>query len=422
MTAHQAPPPHAASAAEQRFWFAEQLTPGARANLAAARIHLTGPVDLELLQHSLDAVRQRHDALRTAFRIQDDQLVRSVRATPVTSPVARLAPGTTPDDAFTALAARPFDLDRADVQRAAIVQEDEEADLFLLFHHAVFDGLSDEVLAADLATAYAQGASTGTAPVLPQRRRSAAPVLRAERRTELVAKWRAVLDAVPDLPHEGAELSQRDLAMDSTERQRFGVPEELAERLRTAARGQAVSPYGLLLAAYGRALGEVGGATDFCVGIPVATRTAEQDDEVGCLLNTVPVRMRAPSTPGGLQRVWNGVIDAVDGVELPFDQIVRACRPQRTRRMPLYQALFTFQNWPRPAREVGGTQLRSVSTGPFGNQSEVLMELHDLGDGPLSGLIQAPTHGHWAKRLGDLRAAFDHHLEVLAENVEGDSR
>src|SRR4051812_5534127 len=63
LRARQAP----LSFAQQRLWFLDELEPESRLYHIATAARLTGRLDLAALEHALNAVVARHEALRTRF-------------------------------------------------------------------------------------------------------------------------------------------------------------------------------------------------------------------------------------------------------------------------------------------------------------------------------------------------------------------
>src|SRR5205823_1453194 len=59
------------SYAQQRLWFLDQLQPGNSSYNIALALRLTGPLELEALEHSLNQIVDRHEALRTTFVAQE---------------------------------------------------------------------------------------------------------------------------------------------------------------------------------------------------------------------------------------------------------------------------------------------------------------------------------------------------------------
>src|SRR5438270_5514803 len=66
------------SSAQQRLWFLDQFWPNSPLYHLPAAVHLSGPLDLLVLAQSLQALVQRHEALRTRFMVVADQPVQIV--------------------------------------------------------------------------------------------------------------------------------------------------------------------------------------------------------------------------------------------------------------------------------------------------------------------------------------------------------
>lgn len=391
-----------ASPAERQFWLAEQIAPGAPANRAIARIRLDGRVDRGALDSALDALGPRHEALRTAFAVEDRRVVRRVLARPPNASPVELPPHTDLEAAAAVLTgADALDVAQGRVHRSAVSPDAGGATVFLGLHHIGFDGISGEILAADLARAYAE-AVKGRPPDLPAKRRADPRPLGPAERERLVSYWRATLDAVTDLPADGVGPRPRDLAYARLAEHREVYAPAIGQAVRDQARRNACSPYAIMLAAYASVLSDLSGAVDFCIGTPVSIRTALQADEVGCLINTVPIRVREPSTPDAVKRLWSAVIGGMNNLALPSEDIVRACRPSPSHRMPIYQALFGYQGWPRPVNDADGVRVRTVPVRQIGALAEIQLQLGELDDAGLEAVVQAPAGGVWAGRLADV--------------------
>jgi hypothetical protein len=384
-----------ASAAERQFWLAEQLAPGCHANVSYARIRLAGPVDAGLLRAAVRAVMRRHPALRTRFVPTGRDLLRQVRAEPVVRDVVVCAP-----DADVAIAAGamglPFRLADADVLALAVVPVSNGADLYLGVHHAVFDGASQEIFTADLATAYGR-LLAGDAVELPEVARAGGHPA-DDVAPALLERWRELLAGVPDLP--GDPIDRRDLARAAVVQREARISARTVRGATRTARAAAVSPATVLFDAYARALAATCGAADFCIGVPVVTRRPGQDREIGCEVNTVPVRVRPAR---GLAASWAALVASVELARVPLADIVRAARTGAGRRQPLFQAIFAHQSWQRPLHEAGPARLRTMAgVRPLGLNAEVQLQLCDRPDGSIEAVLQAPADGFWAARIDEL--------------------
>ncbi len=408
-----------ASALERQFWVGEQIAPSTRANRALARIRADGPVEHGALGAALSAVAARHEALRTAFVVERGELVRRVLPPRDVPPPLYLPAGTGSHDATAALLADDsLDLAAGRLFRAAVAPDDLGATLYLLVHHIAFDGMSQEIFAGDLARAYAL-AVKGEDPVLPVRERAEPAALAPARRAELAAHWRTMLDGAADLPLPGSAVgpSQRQLAQAELAEDSLELPAGTWRAVRARARRGGCSPYAVLLAALGRALAELTGGAGFCVGTPVAARTPDQSDEIGYLTNTLPVRMSELSGPGVVERVWGSLRESVIGSALPCDEIIRAARTTPGRRMPVYQALFAFENWERAEHPAGPVRIRALPVPPVGGHAEIQLQVTELPAGPLHCVAQAPLSSPWQGRSTALLHAFDDQLGLLCADA-----
>ncbi|MGI5467549.1 condensation domain-containing protein [Streptomyces sp. CA-132043] len=411
-----------ASALERQFWVGEQIAPSTRANRALARIRVDGPLDRHVLRAALGAVTARHEALRTAFVVEQGRLVRKALPPRDAAPPLHLPAGTGPHDAAAALLADDaLDLATGRVLRTALAPDEAGATLYLLAHHIAFDGFSQEIFSADLARAYALAAA-GENPALPALERQSPAEPTPAERTELATHWRTLLDGAAELPLPDTaavpgpgqrELAEAELAETSVE-----LPAVTWQAVRARARRGGCSPYAVLLAALGRALAALTGGADFCVGTPVAARTPGQTDEIGYLTNTLPVRMPGLSEPGAVERVWSSLRESIIGAALPCDEIIRSGRAAAGRRMPVYQALFAFEGWQRAEHAAGPVRIHALSTPPIGGHAEVQLHVTELPAGALHCIAQAPLSSPWQNRTAALLRAFDHQLALLCADSD----
>ncbi len=163
------------SFAQEGLWFLDQLKPESAAYNISVAIHLRGLLDVKAFERSLDAIVQRHEALRTTFIMMEGQLVQVIAST-LTIPVPVVDLRSLPEAEREAKAQRlategalrPFDLSKGPLVRATILQLGaEEHVLLLTTHRIVSDGWSLCVLFRELVTLY-ESFSTGQPSPLPE--------------------------------------------------------------------------------------------------------------------------------------------------------------------------------------------------------------------------------------------------------------
>src|SRR5260370_37279021 len=74
---------------QQRLWFLDQFAPGPTYNIPVA-VHLSGPLDPDVLAGSLAAIIARHEALRATFTVVDGRPVQMVAGAPALPPALAL--------------------------------------------------------------------------------------------------------------------------------------------------------------------------------------------------------------------------------------------------------------------------------------------------------------------------------------------
>jgi hypothetical protein len=158
------------SFAQQRLWLLQQLEPDSSTYHMATTVRLTGALDTEALERSLDEIVRRHEALRTTFTTVEDRPVQVIAALPgpattgaklLRLPVVDLQALAESERQAEALRRankeihRPFNLASDLMLRAGLFRLGaEEHLLFLAMHHIASDGWSMGILYRELSILY----------------------------------------------------------------------------------------------------------------------------------------------------------------------------------------------------------------------------------------------------------------------------
>lgn len=198
---------------QEAWWRWEMKHPGTSLWINTRTFRLTGPLDVRALEGALLRLVERHEALRTAYVLIDDEPRQAVRpAEPVPFQHDVVSKETAEHEIpriLGAAAEAPFDLSSGRLLRAGVIQTAPEEHIFYLTtHHLAADHASFGVLARDLGLLYApEGLVEDSATELPaltihyrdfglwQRDRLGAEIIAPH-----VAYWRRRLaDATPAL-------------------------------------------------------------------------------------------------------------------------------------------------------------------------------------------------------------------------------
>jgi amino acid adenylation domain-containing protein/non-ribosomal peptide synthase protein (TIGR01720 family) len=366
----EAPP----SFGQQRMWLLqERLSEQGTYNQPVA-YRLTGRLDKERLRMALGVIMKRHEVLRTALVHDGCGLIQRIH------PAGEIAlvweeedlrelppePRTTViDQRLEAEARRPFDLSRAPLWRVLLLTVDTDEFILLLnFHHSLIDVWSLRVFFKECSQLYAS--RSAELPALTIQYADYSARQRGELAGEVLARvqeyWRGQLAAPPpplDLPAARTRIA---LPSGRGAVHRFRLPRTLATLLLDLARGDEVSIFRLMLAAFKVWLYRCCAQDDIIVGTPVADRgQPEVRSLVGFFLNTLPIRTRLD---GGLtfrqlmKRVGEQVQGALDHACLPYEQIAELAAQERdVSQAPLFRTMFVLvrdlaPEWSLPEADV----------------------------------------------------------------------
>jgi amino acid adenylation domain-containing protein len=417
------------SFAQQRLWFLEQLYPGTPLHNISRAIRLSGALDAEALQRTLDAIAARHEALRTTIVTTNGtpmQVVTAASRVPIV--VTDLRDVAEPEREARARrlileeTRRPFDLGRGPLFRGMLLRLGAEEHLLLLaMHHIVSDGWSMGVLSRELTAfyeAFTTGAPTGL-PDLPiqyadyavwQRER-----LQGERLERELAYWREQLQGAPPVIALPTDRPRPPVQSSRGAKQSILLPPGVSRRLRALSQCEGVTLFTTVLAAFQTLLARYTGQDDIVVGSPIAGRTrTETEGLIGFFVNTLALRTDLSGNPTFrelLRRVREVTLGAYAHPDIPFEQLVEELQPERDMsRTPIFQVALAMQNLPRHELELRGLTLRSEPTDSGTAKFDLTLFITEQGAG-LRAAMEYCTDlfdaGTVARLLGHFRALLD---------------
>ncbi|MEW1925364.1 amino acid adenylation domain-containing protein [Streptomyces sp. NPDC088360] len=434
-----------ASCAQERLWFMDQLNPGdLRYNVPVFdRIH--GPLDVRALSRALDALVARHEVMRTLITAPDGVPRQEIRPPePVPCPLVDLSalPRAARETELARLVRaeyhRPFDLARGPVLRAHVVRLAPRDHAFLLsLHHIVHDGWSLGLFNAELAAfyeAFAEGREPE--PVAPQvqyadyalwQRR----MLDDGHLDDQLAYWRRRLAGVTELPLLPTDHPRPVRPTGSGRLLPVVIPAETVAEIRRLCRESGATPFAVLLTALGAALCAHTGEREVTVGTDVAGRTAAETQEMlGFFVNQLVLRIDLAGEPTWrelLGRVHGTVLEALSHQDVPFERVVQALNPPRSRRhSPLFQTKLVLNNTPgRSGMEIPGLRIAPVPVGLDTTRSDVALILQESqgsqesqtdADGEITGFLEYSTELFEEATMTELLDEFVGTLNSLTRN------
>jgi amino acid adenylation domain-containing protein len=415
----------AASSAQRRTWFFEQMEPGKAVYHIPLAVRLCGGLDAAALEDAFSTVVRRHEALRTTFAVADGEPLQIVHSeSPFRVAVSDLT--TLPAESRAGVmqriiseeVARPFDL-AATLLRARLVRLGEEEHLLILVvHHIICDGWSLSILMRELSALYRAEAVPTLPPLAVQYGDYALwqrDYLESGVEEKQVAYWREQLAGAPPVLKLPADRPRPASRSYRGALHRFEVPPALTSALRSPARREGATLYMSLVAALKALLLRYTGETDIVVGVPVANRTRpELEPLVGCLVNTLPLRTRLSgelSFVELLRRVRRTTLDAYAHQDVPFERLVEALRLDRgLSHNPLFQTLLVMQPPVADGLALAGLEVEPVALPHDTAKFDLLLSFTEL-DGGLDASIEYSVELFDADTVARMS---DHFLNLIA--------
>ena len=406
-----------------------KLEPGNPVYNVPLAVRLSGPVDLAVLNRTLNEVVARHETLRTRIALAGDEPVQAIE--PITPQeltlvdLEHLDPAQREAEAIaraTAEIQTPFRLDQAPLFRTLLLRLcPTEHVLVVVLHHIISDDWSMGVLFREVALLYRAFALGQPSPLEPlstqyadwaawQRERLDSAAYTAARLLASAVRNIATLELPTDRlrPLQDGQAGATQSVL---------LPANLAEQLKEVGRRAGATLYMTLLAAFQVLLHRYSGQDDIAVGSPIAGRLGRETESlVGFFVNTLVMRANLANDPtfcDFLGQVRQTAIGAMEHQELPFEQLVEALNPTRdTSRHPLFQATFSLENAPWPDVKFADIALKVIPLDTGTSKFDLSFSMRQQPD----GLALA---AEYATALFD-RGTVDRmlaHFQVLLEGI-----
>ncbi|WP_426752485.1 amino acid adenylation domain-containing protein [Myxococcus sp. Y35] len=399
------------SSSQERLWIVDRIEETrAPIYVIPLVLRLRGPLHHEALRHSLEAVIQRHEVLRTCFPAEGAQPYQAITVdlTAELPPAEELVhpPGATDAELLKRVqvqagleVSRPFDLERGPLLRMRLFRI-SEADhvLVLTMHHIVSDGWSVGIVARELAAGYNALRSQRELALPPLQVQYAdfalwqRQLLKDGALAESIKAQRQRLAGAPTSLNLPSDRPRPETPTYQGGVVRFSVDRTLTARLKDLSRREGATLYMTLLAAFSAYLSRLSGQHDLIIGSPVANRNrAATEPLIGFFVNTLALRMDLSGEPTFLEllaRARKTALDAYADQDVPFEKLVEVVAPERSlSRQPLVQVMFALQNAPFSPPALDGLDVELLDLDSVTAKFDLTLSMQESADG-LSGLLE----------------------------------
>ncbi|MDJ0842319.1 MAG: amino acid adenylation domain-containing protein, partial [Acidobacteriota bacterium] len=368
------------SFAQQRLWVLDRLDSDSGAYNIPFGFHLTGNLDLKLIQTCITEIQRRHEILRTSYAMVGEG-PRQIIAPPAYAALTVIDLRGLPEERRQPAAKQiqntnveaGFSLEHGPVMRAMVCRLAEENHLLLFnIHHIATDGLSSVVFFREFSALYA-GRGEASLPELPiqyadyaihQRNHLTGAVLEKK-----LDDWSRLLRHAPrvlDMPLDKPRPAHQTFSGRACH---FELDQDFVETARVLRTRLGITPFMLYISIYGVLLSRYANQDQVCIGSPVANRDrTELEGLIGFFVNTlvIPIMLGNSNTSSFadlLLAVRETVLEAFSNADTPFEQIVARLEPDRDlSRTPLFQAFFSYTDFQEQSQtKLSGLQVAADS-------------------------------------------------------------
>ena len=440
------------SYSQERMWFLWDTDRQGAAYNVGGMVMLEGPLHADALQQALDALVQRHEALRTRFPADGGRPVQwidpqgSIRI--AHEDLAHLDANQRRDAVAQrahAEAHAPFDLEHGPLLRVTLLRESGDRHALLVtIHHIISEGWAMDVFADEYVALYdavVTGRPANLAPLAVQYGDYAAwqrRWLEGGEGARQLDFWKQTLGSehpVLNLPSDRPRPAVQSYRGDYL---RFELAPALTTQLHQLAQTHRATLFMVVSAGLMALLYRYTGQSDVRLGYPVANRVRpELEGLIGAFLNTQALRCELSgeqSVADLLAQLRDAALAAQAHQDVPFHQVVDAVKPVRSAaHTPLFQVLCNVQRWRfQQTRSAAGLTLRFLPNDPKSTKFDLMLDVSDIDD-VLGCMLTYSTDlfdratmerfaRHWVRVLEAMVARPDQRLDSLHFQDEDELR
>ena len=415
--------------AQERLWFVNQLEGESGAYTIDLTMRLLGNLNVKALEKAFQAIIQRHEPLRTQFKLKDNKPIQAIAPSiNFTLPIVQSQPLQV-EQLLTEAASEPFDLANGSVLRVKLWQVGtDEYVLLLAIHHIAADGWSLGVLIDEL-SAYYRSFSTGTKAdlaTLPIQYADFAVWQRQWLTNEVLERqlsyWKQQLKGIPLLHQLKGDRPRPAIQTFRGGTEKLQLDSKLTQQLKKLSQESGSTLFMTLLAGFAVLLSRYSGQTDLVIGSPIANRNRTEIEKlIGFFVNSLVLRFdlsQEPTFEDFLAQVKQTTQNAYDHQDLPFEMLVEELQIERhLDRNPLIQIVFALQNAPSSPWDFPDVKIEDMQSGLDSVRVDLELYLWDVPEG-LGGFCSYNKDLFDAETIARMMTHFKTLLAAIVENPQ----
>lgn len=375
-----------ASSAQKRLYFIHELDRRSLAYHRPVMLNAKGKLDSDKLTKALNQLLDRHESLRTSFKIVDEEVYQTI-AERETLVLEQFEGNRSDVESIFKTFVRPFDLTQGPLIRVGLMPlAPEENVLMIDMHHIICDGISQGILIKDFMALY----NGEPLPELKFQYKDyvAWQQTEAQQRAlnEYTDYWLAEFSdetETLELPTDFARPPRKNYQGGSVS---FTINQEKTLSLKCLADEGETTLFTVLLSVFYVLLSKLSNQEDIVIGTPVAGRQHEDlEPIIGMFVNTLPLRNYPESDLSFarfLSNVKTGVLKGFDNQAIQYESLISELNLERdTSRNPLFDVMFAFQNMEEVALEIPGLILEPIRREQAESKFDLMLTAYETTEG-----------------------------------------
>lgn len=338
------------SSAQKRIYLASQVDGNSIVYNISGGVILNGKIDIKKLKDAFKIVIARHETLRTYFELQGTEVIQKIADdVKFDLEIEKSAEFKNLDNIFNDFV-KTFDLSKAPLFRAKLVNFDNEKSALIIdTHHIICDGASITIFVDELCKLY----NGNTLPELTitykdfanyeHNQISSGALEEAEQ--YWLDKFKGEIPVL-NMP----SIYQRPVTQSFEGKKVYSViNSDTVSKINSIAKELHVTPYMIMLGAFYVLLSKYTSQTDIVVGSPVVGRdVASTYNLIGMFVNTLALREKIDNSlsfKSFVLALKDDLLNAYKYQTYPFDILVDKLELKRDlARSPLFDFMFIYQN------------------------------------------------------------------------------
>ncbi|MBL0686186.1 condensation domain-containing protein, partial [Aquimarina mytili] len=350
------------SSAQKRMYFLYEYNKTSLNYNMPQVVCLEGDLEMDLLRKVFNTLIARHESLRTVFKIVDETPVQKILdSQEIDISFFNSTESEVPKKIESFI--RPFDLNNGPLIRIGVIRLSQRKHILMLdMHHIITDGVSDSILVKEFMALY-----TGKtlSPLSVQYKDYAEWQQQDSRQLEISDQkdfWLNLFNEVAqplNLPtdfkrplvkgHKGGTIS-------------FTLDTEQTKKLKSINEELGSTGFMLFLSMYHILLYKLTNQKDIVIGTPVSGREHEDlNNMIGMFVNTLPLRNELKSEytfREFLSIIKTNTLACIGNQSYQYESLIDELQVKRdTSRNPLFDVLFSYQNFMEGELDIPGLKL-----------------------------------------------------------------